>query len=248
MLSLYTELKGKRVEPDTTLKFKCKLTQLARMKLTQDLAYLLGALRDSTIDVRVTKNYEIKIAQTDARWLKLLQKIFKENFGKEGSIKPHVNDTSILRINDKKLVNKVLEISEMKIPQENWATPKTIKNSTLRMQLDYVRGFFDAEGGMPIKPLEAEQKYLSLSQKNRESLEFIRNILADLGLRPTKITICGKVWEFRLTRKKSIINFIEKIGSWHPEKIERFKLLKRALLSPNWRGSTQGVGVAVQLD
>lgn len=218
------------------------------MKLEKEFAYLLGALRDATVDFREKENYEIKIAQKDVKWLQLLQKFFEKYFHKSGRITAHVNDTSILRINGKTIVKEIIEISEIKIPQDSWETPSIIKNSSLSMQVAYIRGFFDAEGGLPKNPLKSNQKYLSLSQKNRESLVFLRNTLTKLGFQPTNLTICGKVWEFRLTRKKDIIEFIEKIGSWHYEKQKRLKLLKRVLLSPIWRGSTQGVGVAVQLD
>lgn len=194
------------------------------MKIDEESAYLLGALRDATIDLREKKNYEIKIAQKDIRWLKLLQQLFEKYFQKLGRITNHVNNTSILRINDKTIVNEIAEISEMKVPQDNWETPLVIKNSPLPIQVAYLRGFFDAEGGLPKNPQTSKQKYLSLSQKNKESLEFLRNILIKMEFNPTNLTICGKVWEFRLTRKKDILKFIEEIGSWHPEKRERLKL------------------------
>ncbi len=52
----------------------------------QEICYILGALRDSTIDIREGKNYEVKIAQKDERWLKLLQTLFKKHFGDSGNI------------------------------------------------------------------------------------------------------------------------------------------------------------------
>lgn len=215
------------------------------MKLNKELAYLLGALRDATIDIREGKNYEIKIAQKNKEWLQLLQKLFKKYFKKEGKITTHINENWILRIGSKNIAKEITKISEMKIPQEFWNTPTIIKNSSISLQIAYLRGFFDAEGGLPKNPIESSQKYLSLSQKNKESLEFLRNILIKLKFKPTQLTICGKVWEFRITRKNNIIKFIELIGSWHPEKNKRLILLKKCLTSPNWRESTQGVEAAV---
>ena len=171
------------------------------MKLHPEIAYLLGALRDSTIDVRKAKNYEIKIAQKETKWLFVVQKIFLNHFGVEGKITQHTKDAKILRINGKEIVNKIIEISQMKIPQENWNTPDIIKNQDISVQLEYVKGFFDAEGGLPRDPQKASQKYICFGQKNKESIEFVRNVLIRNGFNPTNLTRCGGVWEFRLTRK-----------------------------------------------
>ncbi len=200
--------------------------------LNDEVAYLLGALRDATADVRKGKNYEIKIAQKESSWLRFLQNIFKKNFGILGNITQHVNGTEILRINGKDTVNTILKISEMKIPQELWNTPSIIKRQPLELQLQYLRGFFDAEGGLPKSPLSARQKYLSFSQKNRESIEFLRSILIQKKFCPTNITFCGHVWEFRITRKKDLVRFCDEIGSWHNEKKERLKQLKNGIIFP----------------
>ncbi|MEM2272428.1 MAG: hypothetical protein QXP56_07170 [Archaeoglobaceae archaeon] len=37
--------------------------------MNERIAYLLGALRDATVDLREGKNYEIKIAQKNKKWL-----------------------------------------------------------------------------------------------------------------------------------------------------------------------------------
>ncbi len=194
--------------------------------INAETAYILGALRDATADVREGKNYEIKIAQKETEWLKLLQKLFERNFQAKSNITKHVNGTEILRINGKDVVKRILEISEMKIPQEFWNTPTIVKKQTLKIQTHYLRGFFDAEGGLPKNPQTAKQRYLSFSQKNKESLEFLREILIRKRFGPTNITFCGNVWEFRLTRKDNLSLFSKTIGSWHKDKISRLKWLE----------------------
>lgn len=200
--------------------------------INPEVAYILGALRDATADVRIEKNYEIKIAQKETKWLKFLQKLFQRNFGANGRITKHVNGTEILRISGKNVVNRILEISEMKIPQEFWNTPPIIKKQPLEIQRDYIRGFFDAEGGLPKDPANAKQKYLSFSQKNRESLEFVRDALLKLNFNPTNITFCGNVWEFRLTRKRDFVIFYKTIGSWHSDRERRLKILCDGITFP----------------
>ena len=215
------------------------------MQIEREVAYLLGAMRDSTIDFREGKNYEIKIAQKNSEWLTVLQDIFLRHFGNAGKITKHVNNTAILRVNGKEIVRKLLELSEMKIPQENWDTPNIIKKQRSEIQMHYVRGFFDAEGGLPKNPATATQRYISFSQKNRESLEFIRDFLLGRGYKPTNITFCGGVWEFRLTRKINLVKFSQEIGSLHSDKRQRLSVLERVYSPLIGGGALPGVEAAV---
>ena len=201
-------------------------------EINPEIAYILGALRDATADVRKGKNYEIKIAQKETSWIQFLQKLFERNFGVSGNITSHVNGTQILRINGKEFVNEILEISEMKIPQEHWNTPSIMKKQPLEIQKYYIRGFFDAEGGLPKDPKNAKQKYLSFSQKNMDSLKFVREVLMRIGLNPTNITFCGNVWEFRLTRKREFPIFYKTINSWHKDRKSRLEVLCNGITFP----------------
>jgi intein-encoded DNA endonuclease-like protein len=194
--------------------------------MNKNIAYLLGALRDATLDIRKGKNYEIKIAQKNKKWLQVVQGIFKVEFGKEGNILKHMKGYWILRINGREITRKLKEISEIKIPQRNWKTPSQIKSSNIETKINYIKGFFDSEGGLPKKINRKSQKYIIFSQENKESLEFIRETLMEIGIRPTNLTTCGGVWEFRITTRDGILKFIDNIGSSHPEKIGRLKFLK----------------------
>jgi len=212
--------------------------------ITEELLYFLGALRDGNIDIRKGKNYEIKIGQKCIGWLKVLKEIVNKIFHTNVSI-----NNNLLRITRKEVVMKIKNISGMVSPQSKWNTPTILKKLDSVTLIPYIRGFWDAEGGLPKNPtstLKAEERYISFHQKNRESLEFVRNHLINLKFSPTKITKCGKVFEFRICRKEEIKKFYELIGSYHPEKMKRLK--KLASLSSNWRGGTQGVGRAVQSD
>ena len=215
------------------------------MKLNPEVAYLLGALRDSTIDIRKGKNYEIKIAQKESEWLSVLQGIFLRHFNNAGRITQHSRDAKILRITGKETAYKILEISQMKVPQVNWNTPKIIEEQTNDIQLQYLRGFFDAEGGLPRDPENAKQKYISFSQKNRESLEFLRTLLMKNSFRPTNLTVCGGVSEFRLTRKNDMANFSKRIGSLHKDKQQKLKILERVYFPQFGGGALPGVEAAV---
>jgi hypothetical protein len=86
--------------------------------------------------------------------------------------------------------------------------------------LDYVRGYFDADGGMPRDP--RSRLYVQYCQKNRQSLEIVKEILASWGIE------CGRIhnpsvridpdyWRF-FVRANSLGRFFELVSSWHPRK------------------------------
>ena len=92
-------------------------------------------------------------------------------------------------------------------------------------RIEYARGYFDAEGGVPMHP--SSEPYLHFAQKNREDLTELHGILTRLGL------ACGRIhspshgadpdyWRFYLSRN-SIGRFAELIGSWHPRKAPRLR-------------------------
>ena len=191
------------------------------------MAYLLGALRDASIDIRKGKNYEVKIAQKNRKWLEILQTIIERKFGYKGKITKHQKNYHILRITRKTVVERIVAIAEITTPQSQWNTPTIIKKQPLEIQKEYIKGFFDAEGGLPRNP--KKWKYISFDQKAKEPLEFVRNVLIKLGFKPTNLTLTSGVWQFRLTRKNDIINFDIKIGSLHPEKIKKLHLLTLAV-------------------
>lgn len=190
----------------------------------EDLAYLFGALRDGSIDIRKGKNYEIKIAQKHNDWLKIIKNIIDKNFNTVSNI-----NNGLVRVTRKKVVSEMIRLSDMEVPQINWNTPSMIKKSNSdRIIISYIRGFWDSEGGLPKHPektKKASERYISFHQKNKEALTFIRDKLINFGFNPTKITFCGKVFEFRICRKKEILRFYKEIGTWHPEKEKRLKKL-----------------------
>ncbi|MBI2667597.1 hypothetical protein HYX17_02390 [Candidatus Woesearchaeota archaeon] len=192
--------------------------------VSNDLCYLFGALRDANLDIRPNKNYEIKFGQKDERWLFCISDIIFKLYNKR--FNPSNN---MLRLCNKKIVNDLVKISGIKSPQSEWSTPLIVKDFTFENIQSYISGFFDAEGGLPINPETAKQKYISFDQKNKSSLSFIRDKLIELDFIPTNLTYTGNVWQFRLTRKKDIIKFCDYIKSRHPSKSLRLRRLILAI-------------------
>ena len=86
--------------------------------------------------------------------------------------------------------------------------------------LDYTRGYFDADGGLPRRT--ESRFYVQFCQKDRRSLETVTKILEVEGI------ICGRIhnpsakvdpnyWRF-FVRASSWQRFLALVGSWHPIK------------------------------
>ena len=91
--------------------------------------------------------------------------------------------------------------------------------------LHYVRGYFDAEGGMPKNP--DSRLYLQFCQKDSTSLEVVLEILGSWEIS------CGRIhnpsqrvdpdyWRFYV-RRRSQERFMRLVGSWHPRKREQIE-------------------------
>jgi hypothetical protein len=99
------------------------------------------------------------------------------------------------------------------------------KGKSTGEKIAYIRGYFDAEGGIPhsiTAPL-----YIQLCQKNRQELQELKAMLQSLGIR------CGKIhnpskrvdphyWRFYISAS-SRSDFMRRIGSWHPMKRKLFQ-------------------------
>ena len=149
--------------------------------MNDDILYLVAALRDGSIDYRIGKNYEIKIGQKEEKWLsEILKPIIERNF----QVKVHIHK-NLLRLTNKKAVQKLQKLSGIKT--RGWNTPYFVKTLPPETRIPYIRGFWDAEGGLPKNPekcKKAEQRYVSFHQKEKEPLRFIRKTLIELGYRP----------------------------------------------------------------
>jgi len=84
----------------------------------------------------------------------------------------------------------------------------------------YVRGYFDAEGGLPQSP--TARFYVQFTQKDRCELAKVKAILENMSiqcgvLHNPSAQIDPDYWRF-FVRANSYRAFAEKIGSWHPRK------------------------------
>jgi hypothetical protein len=164
-------------------------------------AYLQGAAHDGTLS-RLHRTY--RFGQADRRWLRVLELCLSR-----------LGHPSWVYREGKQRRFWVLETPA---PFLTRGVEKTCTESSCG--IDYVRGYFDAEGGMPRDG--RARLYLQFGQKSRESLEAVVEILEDANIR------CGTIhnpsrrvdpdyWRFYV-RAGSHRRFMTVVGSWHPRK------------------------------
>ncbi len=180
--------------------------ELLAVDASSSRTYLLGALHDATIS---RLHGTVRFGQSDPDWLDvlrvLLEKIDRRSWMyREGQ-------------------NRRFWILETSASWREGPKPTSAEEC-----LAYVRGYFDAEGGVPRRP--DARFYIQFVQKNREGLVELHHMLVELGIR------CGEVhnpsqrvdpdmWRFYV-RSGSHADFVNRVGSWNPRKRSRLEVWK----------------------
>jgi hypothetical protein len=159
-------------------------------------AYLAGAMHDGTVS---WLHNTVRIAQSDLNWLQVLGRVFeclgaRRWFYQEGRRENYVVESSYIPVKGR-LVSKGEKVA-------------------------YVRGYFDAEGGLPRD--ESARFYIQFCQKDKADLADVGEVLESLGIvigtlhNPSK-RVDPHYWRFFI-RSQSFNRFISGIRSWHPRK------------------------------
>jgi hypothetical protein len=161
------------------------------------LAYLQGARRDGTFN---RSHGTLRIAQADLRWLHIL-KVLLGRLGKRSWIyREGTRSVSVI--------------------ETVWRVGLPGAIGTEGEAAAFVRGYFDAEGGLPAAA--RARFYVQFVQKSHADLAHVRDLLERQGVR------CGRIhnpsvrrdpdyWRFYVVAE-SHERFIRIVGSWHPRK------------------------------
>ncbi|HEY4476634.1 MAG TPA: LAGLIDADG family homing endonuclease [Candidatus Paceibacterota bacterium] len=169
------------------------------------LAYLQGAMHDASLN----KGNRIRFVQKYREWLMILQ-------GLLSTIKAH----SWIYKEGKTRNLYVLE-TVCKDLSFNF-DPRTCQSA--RQKISYIKGFFDAEGGIP---RNGKRFYVQLSQKDYSKVELLKKFLVDLGIESGKIHNPSKqvdpdYWRIFIATN-SHKKFADIINSDHPIKKKIFR-------------------------
>lgn len=177
----------------------------------------MGALEgDGYVYRGKSKGLVAVFTQKNRAWLENIENMIEQNLGNAWIFKQR--NISILETKFKPLLQKL-----------------DTKKLTLKEKLEYVAGFFDAEGGIPKYPERIPSTtpymYIQFVQKNPEALWNIRSILEKAGIECGKLHEYGrkkKCWRFFI-KSNSRLKFMKTIRSKHPEKIRRLKIMEHRL-------------------
>jgi intein-encoded DNA endonuclease-like protein len=168
--------------------------------------YLLGALHDGTF----SSNRRFRISQKGTEWLKVLQSFFSK-IGYNSWIYKEGSDRKVY------VLETLADFLDFKF------NPLQLKNNPEK--IGYIRGFFDAEGGIPRN--NKARFYIQLTQKDKEKLKKLKKILGNLKVKTGKIHNPSQKVDPDYWRMYILANsqkaFITKIGSWHPRKIRTLR-------------------------
>ncbi len=174
-------------------------------KRKEILAYLHGAKHDASLN----KGNRTRFVQKQKQWLDILQSllakievrswIYKEGKGR---------DLWVLETTCRELIS--------------YLDPRLI--DTKSEMIAYVRGYFDAEGGIP---RNGKRFYVQLVQKNKAEVDALKEMLRALGIESGKvhnpsIKADPNYWRIFISTR-SQRRFVELVGSYHPVKARIFQ-------------------------
>lgn len=169
-------------------------------------AYLQGALHDASLNKR--KRY--RFTQKGTEWLEVI-KIILKSLGYNSWIYREGKDREVYALETTaSFLNFQFNVSSL---------------NSLAEQLAYIRGFFDAEGGIPRK--KDNRFYIQLVQKDKPKLMKMKNILKKTGINtgvihnPSK-KVDPEYWRMFVSANSHVL-FFHKVGTWHPRKYKIFK-------------------------
>lgn len=236
--TVYYMLKGKRLIyldlidmkyiDYNKVKFSLKDSNIAvkiPVKLTPELSYLVGILRDGSINKDVD-NYSCVFYSKHKESLYIVKKYLKKIFDMSRRIENNREDLYMIRIKSKTLYYFFKLVFETTESQRYWNTPRLIKLGDDEIKKFYIRGFWDAEGGCPHienkKSLIKKNLEIKFSQKNKESLDFIKKHLNSVGIKTGNVYWNQRTYVLKITQS-NIPKFKELIGSSHPIKSKRLE-------------------------
>ena len=209
------------------------------MEISEELAYLLGVLRDGTIQIGKNKYgtfYYLEFMSKSKEWLENLANLLQKLCQKRPTVRSITKNGKHywrLRLRNKKFILKLTKFANFTAPQWKWnLSPNLISKN----KISYVAGFFDAEGYISkSSTTNAWNIGIEHTWKNNKScppLQTLKEILATYQIKSNRITVKEK-WRkrplfcLRISEKTSIIRFCELIRrkSLHPEKIKKIELI-----------------------
>jgi len=173
-------------------------------------AYLQGALHDASLN----KRKRFRFTQKGDEWLFVIKTLLQE-LGYNAWIYREGKNRNVYAL---ETLAEFLDFT---------FDPFSLKKDGEKAA--YIRGFFDAEGGIPNK--ESNRFYIQLVQKDKSKIEKIKKVLDDVGIHTgtihnPSVRVDPNYWRVFVSAK-SYRQFSQVIWSWHPQKQ---KILRKRMM------------------
>jgi len=172
------------------------LAEVHRASAEAACAYILGAAHDGTVN---RLHGTLRITQADQRWLDVLAVLLVKLGKRSWTYREGARSVWTL---------------------ETTHRPHVVPLASDDERSAFVRGYFDAEGGVP-RSAQA-RFYIQFVQKNKPDLCQVRAFLGMLGIMSGRMhnpspMVDSDYWRFYV-RAASCGRFIDRVSSWHPRK------------------------------
>ena len=203
-------------------------------ELDDELGYLIGFFQgDGHLkkDNKLIQENSIYFYEKGIEMINKINQMFEETFSIKGNVYLGKNEHGrwyVLRICAKPIYLFFRDVLKLKAGRKtrNVEVPEIIKKSEESVQLSFIRGFFDAEGGVGETK---KNPWLEIGQASKEKpceiLIWIKDKLEKRGiiLSEPKRTKNQEYFRIRTAKRESIKRFFEIISTYHPEKVIKFK-------------------------
>ena len=210
------------------------------MNISQDMAYLAGILRDGSLPKPYNNQYEIQVSQDNIIWLEkvkeIMQKLFPE---KELKIIKYGKQTPRIKIYSKEIYYKLTKLFEYPGMQSKWEIPSVIRTGSKEIKKSFIRGFFDAEGEVPLSKQGSKGSKYKIWIRFHHSWDGNQCIVLEQMKRILEKEfniLCGNVsgpkneknypsFDLAIYGRYAVQQFFQHIGSLHPKHNERLKTM-----------------------
>ena len=205
-------------------------------KISKNLSYVAGILRDGSLPKPYNNQYEIQVSQDNMEWLEKAKEILQKLFPKKKiKISKYGKQTPRIKIYSKEIYQNLVELFEYPGTQNKWEIPSFIRNGSKEIKKWFIKGFFDAEGEVPLSRQNSKYKVwirfhhswdgdkCTVLEQLKEMLEKEFNIQCGNVSGPKKekrfpsfdLAIYGE----------NVHKFFKQIGTFHPKHIERLNMM-----------------------
>ena len=181
--------------------------------MDETIAYLFGALHDGYVYTGKSKGKVAVFTQKNRGWLENIKQM----------ILTHGKSAWIFK--QRQIFILETKLSELFNGYE-------FDSFSDDEKCEFLSGFFDAEGGIPMHPRNSKFLYIQFVQKKPEILSKIMKYLKSHGISCGKLHMYDKgrsnCWRFFVS-SASLLHCAEMLRSRHPSKIRRLEIMKEML-------------------